>query len=73
MKTAAEASNLAALYKAETRYGEAEALYRRALSLRQQSLGTFDADVASSMNNVGEILRLYLAPGSQTDPRPALR
>src|SRR5689334_22694737 len=57
LRTAAILSNLAALYKAEARYVDAEKLYRRALSLRQESLGRAHADVAASMNNVAEILR----------------
>jgi tetratricopeptide (TPR) repeat protein len=52
--------NLAALYRAQGRYDQAEPLYQRALGIRERVLGPEHPDVAQSLNNLA---RLYQAQG----------
>ncbi len=44
--------NLANLYKEQGKYREAEPLYRRALHIREQTLGSEHPDVATLLNNL---------------------
>ena len=63
-------NNLAELYKAQGRYGEAEPLYHEALQLRGEVLGPKHPDTLQSMNNLG----LYWAQGSRYgEAEPLLR
>ncbi|NJL47433.1 MAG: tetratricopeptide repeat protein [Leptolyngbyaceae cyanobacterium SM2_5_2] len=50
-------NNLAGLYWEQCRYGEAEPLYRDALTLRQRLLGDDHPAVATSMNNLAGLYR----------------
>ena len=45
-------SNLAGLYRDQGRYEQAEALYQRALAIREQVLGSEHPQVATSLNNL---------------------
>jgi hypothetical protein len=45
---AASLNNLAGLYRAQGRYGEAEPLYRRSLQIVEQQLGADHPDVAKA-------------------------
>ena len=55
---AASLNNLALLYRAQGRYGEAEPLYQRALAIYEAVLGTQHPYVAASLNNLAEIYRV---------------
>ena len=48
-------NNLAALYRSQGRYEEAEPLYRDALAMGQRLLGEAHPDVASSLFNLGAL------------------
>jgi tetratricopeptide (TPR) repeat protein len=52
------ATNLGTLYQREDRYRDAEPLFRSALELRRRQLGPTSAEVAYSLNNLGEVYRL---------------
>src|SRR3989440_2742125 len=49
-------NNLAELYRAQGNYAQAEALYQRALAMREQVLGPRHPDTASSLNNLASLL-----------------
>ena len=53
-------NNLAELYKAQGRYGEAELLNKRALRIQEEQLGPNHPDVATTLNNLAV---LYQAQG----------
>ena len=48
---------LAALYRSQGRYGDAEPLYQRSLQIREQQLGADHPDTATSLNNLAELYR----------------
>ena len=48
-------NNLAGLYRAQGRYGDAEPLYKRSLAMREKSLGPDRSEVAESLNNLGAL------------------
>ena len=50
-------NNLAVLLRATSRLAEAEPLYRRALAIREKSLGPEHPDVAVGLNNLAVLLR----------------
>lgn len=50
-------NNLAALYQDQSRYGEAEQLYSRALEARERVLGAAHPDTLSSFNNLASLYR----------------
>ncbi len=50
-------NNLAALYQAQGRYGDAEPLYKRSLAIREKALGAEHPDVAQSLENYAALLR----------------
>ena len=50
-------NNLAALYTRTGRAAQAEPLYRRALALKEKSLGPGHPDVALSLNNLAVLLK----------------
>jgi tetratricopeptide (TPR) repeat protein len=52
------ANNLAVLYKREDRYSDAERMFRNALQWRQRGLPEGSVEVAYSLNNLGDILRI---------------
>lgn len=56
--TSSISGNLAALYKHQNRYSEAEHAYRLALELRRKSLPPSSPDLADAMNNLAELYRL---------------
>ena len=49
--------NLAALYTAQAKYAEAEPLFRRALAIREKTLGPERPEVAKTLDNYAELLR----------------
>jgi tetratricopeptide (TPR) repeat protein len=55
------------LYYAQGKYTEAEALYQRALKMREQVLGPQHPDVANSLNNLAW---LYSALGKYAEAEP---
>jgi tetratricopeptide (TPR) repeat protein len=57
------------LYHLQGRYGEAEPLYSRSLSIREQQLGQDYPDVAASLNNLAE---LYHFQGRYGEAEPLL-
>jgi tetratricopeptide (TPR) repeat protein len=60
------ASNLAALYRRQDRYRDAERMFRSALEWRQKNLPSASPDVAYSFNNLAEI---YLVEGRNWEAR----
>jgi CHAT domain-containing protein/Tfp pilus assembly protein PilF len=61
-------SRLAAAYKAQGKYGEAEPLYIRAVTIFEKTLGTQEsAEVAFSIDNLAT---LYMAEGQYTKAEP---
>ena len=60
-------NNLALLYKAQGRYGDAEPFYKRALAIREKALGPEHPHVATSLNNLA---LLYQAQGRYGDAEP---
>jgi len=64
---AASLDNLAAIYKALGRYGEAEPLLRQALDIRKKVLGENDPDYVISLNNLAG---LYRATGRYAEAEP---
>ncbi len=50
-------SNLASLYNAQGRYGEAEPLHKRALAIMEKALGPEHPNVATSLENYAKLLR----------------
>ena len=40
------------MYRAQGKYGEAEALHKRALAIREKALGASHLDVAWTLNNL---------------------
>lgn len=67
-RLAASLNNLAAVYRAQHKYGEAEPLYKRALTILKEALGHEHPDVAANLNNLG---RLYYEIAKQADARLA--
>ena len=63
-------NNLAELYRAQGRYGEAEPLYRRSLAIWEKALGPEHPDVATSLNNLA---LLYDAQGRYPEAEPLYR
>ena len=58
---------IAELYNSQGRYGEAEPLYLRSLSIREQQLGSDHPDVATSLNNLAN---LYESQGRCGEAEP---
>jgi len=52
------ANNLASLYKGQDRYRDVERMYRNALQWRQKNLPDSSIEVAYSLNNLAEVLRI---------------
>jgi Tetratricopeptide repeat len=63
-------TNLAALYLAQSRYADAEPLFKRSLALREKAFGTNHPDVAFSLNNLAE---LYVVERRYGDALPLVR
>ena len=51
-------NNLAGLHLAQGRYGEAEPLYRRNLTIREKALGPDHPDVGAALNNLAGLYRV---------------
>ena len=49
-------NNLAALYRAQGRYGEAEPLYKRSLAIREKALGPEHPQTGTRLNNLARLL-----------------
>ena len=60
-------NNLAALYKEQGRYADAEPLYKRALAIDEKAVGPDHPDVATSLNNLAA---LYKEQGRYADAEP---
>ncbi len=63
LSTAQGLTNLALIYSAQGKYGEAEQLHQRALHIREQALGPEHPEVAKSLNNLAvlsSVQRKYL-------------
>jgi tRNA (mo5U34)-methyltransferase len=56
---AARLNDLAVLYQAESRFREAEGLYRQSASILEQTLGPTDVKVAQSLSNRASLYRLH--------------
>jgi CHAT domain-containing protein len=63
-------NNLAFLYDAQTRYADAEPLYRRALAIHEKALGSDHPNVATSLSNLAD---LYRAQGRYADALPLMQ
>ena len=68
--TLTSVNNLALLYQAQGRYGEAEPLYRRALEARERVLGPEHPETLTSVNNLA---LLYRAQGRYGEAEPLLQ
>ena len=68
--TLASLNNLAVLYQAQGRYGEAEPLYREALQASREALGPRHPDTLTSLNNLA---LLYEAQGRYGEAEPLYR
>ncbi len=66
----ASLNNLAGLYDAQGRYGEAEPLYRRALAICETALGAEHPDTATTLNNLAGF---YRAQGRYAEAEPFYR
>ena len=62
-------NNLAELYKSQARYAEAEPLMKRALAIKEKTLGADHPEVALCLNNLGE---LYRMEGRYAEAEPLL-
>jgi tetratricopeptide (TPR) repeat protein len=60
-------NNLALLYRLQGRYSEAEPLYGRSLSIKEQQLGADHPAVANSLNNLA---KLYESQGRYSEAEP---
>ncbi|AFZ26376.1 tetratricopeptide repeat protein [Cylindrospermum stagnale PCC 7417] len=60
-------NNLAALYKSQGRYSDAEPLYLQSLEIKKRQLGQDHPDVANSLNNLAA---LYEFQGRYSDAEP---
>jgi CHAT domain-containing protein/tetratricopeptide (TPR) repeat protein len=69
-RTLISLSNLALLYKAQGRYGEAEPLYLEALRAQREELGPHHPDTLTSLNNLAI---LYHAQGRYGEAEPMHR
>ena len=67
---AKDLNNLAALYRAQGRYAEAERLQRRDLAISEKALGPEHPRVATSLNNLAA---LYEAQGRTAEAEPLYR
>ena len=63
-------NNLAALYRNQGRYTDAEPLYKRSLAIWEKALGPEHPDVALGLNNLAA---LYRNQGRYTDAEPLLK
>ena len=68
--TLTSVNNLAVLYQAQGRYGEAEPLYKRALEASERVLGKEHPDTLASVNNLA---LLYQAQGRYGEAEPLYR
>src|SRR5215831_2077948 len=66
-RLATSLNSLAVLYHVQGKYAEAEPLYKRALGIREKTLGPDHPDVASSLNSLAA---LYRAQGKYTEAEP---
>jgi hypothetical protein len=60
-------NNLADLYERQGRYADAQLLYQRALSIREQAVGPDHPDTATSLNNLASF---YQGQGRTSDAMP---
>ena len=63
-------NNLAELYRAQGRYGEAEPLFKRSLAIWEKALGPEHPEVAASLNNRA---LLYQAQGRYGEAEPLFK
>ena len=69
-KTALILNSLARLYRAQGRFEQAEIYYRRALTIREQTLGSQHPDTAQSLSNFGSFCR---ASGRYEEAEPLIK
>jgi CHAT domain-containing protein len=69
-RVAVTLNNLAGLYKAESRYDEAEPLYGRALAIKEAAFGRDHPSVATALNNLAT---LYLVTERPAEAEPLYR
>src|SRR5262249_36398539 len=60
-------NNLAGLYRAQGRYGDAEPLLKRTIAIYEKALGSEHPNVGASLNNLGEV---YRAEGRHDQAEP---
>lgn len=58
LSVATTLDNLAKLYAVQSRYAEAEPLFKRSLTIRVNKIGPVNADVARSLTNLGKTYQL---------------
>ena len=63
-------NNLAALYDAQGKYGEAEPLYQRALAIWEKALGPEHPNVATCLENYAALLK-KMGRGAEAEPLEA--
>src|SRR6202035_988950 len=63
-------NNLAAVYQHQSRYADAEPLFKRSLAINEKTLGPGHPDVARSLNNLGS---LYYDQGRYADALPFVK
>src|SRR6185295_10997516 len=69
VRVAQSVSQLAQVYVAQGKFGEAEPLYLRALAIYQSARGTEHMDVAATLNNLGILHKMH---GQYRDAEPYL-
>ena len=52
-------NNLAALYQRQERFADAEPLFKRALAIRERSLGSGHPDLGQSLNNLATLYEKF--------------
>jgi tetratricopeptide (TPR) repeat protein len=62
-------NNLADLYQRQDRFADAEPIYKRALDIRERTVGADHPDTAASVNN---LTSLYQAEGRTADALPLM-
>jgi len=63
-------TEVAALYKTQGQYAQAEPLYKHSLAILEKALGPDHPEVATSLNNLAE---LYLAKGEYAQAEPLFK
>ena len=67
---AASLNNLAVVYHKQGRYADAEPLYKRSLTIREETLGSDHPEIAKSLNNLAA---LHYSQGQYADALPLVQ